>query len=241
MKQCIIWWSSGDFCRISDERNTNEQVNKYFVIDAVNALEIMLYDAKSIGCSITKEGMGERISHYSIHTPTRHPYQNDEESHRILQVIEKICTELPIKNIVIHPDNVVDWSVFKQYNHLPFSIENMDDRKKSCRSVEDIKKILDDNPRFWLTLDLQHCFTNDSTMQLAREFHRVLWDKIVQYHLSWYHPDYLHYPLFKTQQNEIIASLENRDIPIIIESTFDEQDELQKEIDYIYKNRSFIW
>jgi len=108
----------------------------------------MLYDTKSLGCSITKEYMGERISHYSIHAPTRHPYQDDEESHRILKAIEKICTELPIKNIVIHPDNVVDWSVFGQYNYLPFSIENMDDRKKSYKSVEDIKKILDDNPRF---------------------------------------------------------------------------------------------
>jgi hypothetical protein len=108
----------------------------------------MLYDTKSLGCSITKELVGDRISHYSIHAPTRHPYQDDEESHRILNIIERICKELPIKNIVIHPDNVVDWLVFKQYSHLPFSIENMDERKKSCRSVEDIKKILDDNPSF---------------------------------------------------------------------------------------------
>ena len=108
----------------------------------------MLYDTKTFQCDISKAGIGDTITHYSIHTPTRHPYQDDEESHRILQAIEKICSELPVKNIVIHPDNVVDWSIFQQYTHLPFSIENMDDRKKSFRSVEDIQKILDEYPSF---------------------------------------------------------------------------------------------
>lgn len=106
----------------------------------------MLYDTKTFRCDITKEAIGDKISHYSIHTPTRHSYQDDEESHRILKAIEKICAELPIKNIVIHPDNVVDWSIFQQYKHLPFSIENMDDRKETCRSVEDIQKILEEYP-----------------------------------------------------------------------------------------------
>ena len=237
MKEYIIWWSSGDFYRISDAKNTNEQIAKYFAINGVNALEIMLYDANNFQCDITKEGIGDKISHYSIHTPTRHPYQDDEESHRILQAVEKICWEFPIQNIVIHPDNVIDWSVFKQYKHLPFPIENMDDRKKSYKSVEDIKNLLDEYPYMWFTLDLQHCFTNDPSMQLAKDFHKELWHKIVQYHLSWYHPEYLHYPLFRTQQNEIIAALQNRDLPIIIESTFDHQDELAKEIAYIYQHK----
>lgn len=237
MKELIIWWSTGDFYRISDARNTDEYILKYFAIPEINSLEIMFHDTKELQCHISKDIIGGRISHYSIHAPARHPYQDDEESHRILKSVEKICAELPIKNIVIHPDNVVDRSVFQQYKHLPFSIENMDDRKKSCRSVEDIQKTLEEHPYMWFTLDLQHCYTNDPTMQLAKDFHKVLWHKIVEYHLSWYHPELLHYPLFKTHQDEIIKSLENRDIPIIIESTFDNQYELAKEITYI---KSFI-
>lgn len=231
MKELIIWWSSGDFHRISDARNTDEQILNFFVIPEVNALEIMFH-GNNRECILSKAITEKNFLHCSLHAP-EHIYQDNESSHIILQAIEKICSELSIKNIVVHPDTVVDRSVFQQYKHLPFSIENMDDRKKSCRSVEDIQKILDENSNFWFTLDLQHCFTNDPTMQLAKDFHKVLWHKIVQYHLSWYHPDYLHYPLFKTLQNEIIASLENRDIPIIIESTFDHQDELHKEIEYI--------
>lgn len=235
MKQLIIWWCSGDFHRISDVRNTDEHILNYFIIHETNALEIMFNDKNNMICNITKEFIDKHFSRCSIHLPQNLEYQDDEESHKILQLIEKICLDLPIKNIVIHPDTVVDWSVFQQYTHLPLSIENMDDRKDSCRSVEDIKKILDENPYLWFVLDLQHCFTNDPTMQLARDFHKVLWHKIIQYHLSWYHPEHLHYPLFKTHQDEIINAVENRELPIIVESTFDEQDELYQEINYIKK------
>lgn len=197
----------------------------------LNALEIMFH-GDNRECMISKKIAENNFPHCSLHAP-EHRYQDDESSHRILQSIDNVCSELSIKNVVVHPDTVADRSVFKQYSHIPFSIENMDDRKKTCRSVEDIQKILEEHPYMWFTLDLQHCFTNDPTMQLAKDFHRILWHKIVEYHLSWYHPELLHYPLFKTHQDEIIKSLEYRDIPITIESTFDEQDELAKEMAYI--------
>lgn len=233
MKQLIIWWSSWVFHRISDARNTEEQILKYFALPEANALEIMFNNIDNMQCTITQGSMGEQRAHYSIHIPVRHKYQDDTLSHNILKTIDMVCKNLPINNIVIHPDTVIDWSIFQEYSHLPWSVENMDERKQSGRSVEDIKKILEENPYLWFTLDLQHCFTNDPTMQLAKDFHKVLWHKIVEYHISWYHPEYLHYPLFKTQQDEIIKNLEKREVPIIIESSFDNQDELAKEIAYI--------
>jgi hypothetical protein len=233
-----IWWSSGDFYRVSDQRNTDEQCAKYFSLPETNALEIMFYNAKNLDHEISKEMIEKSFSHCSIHAPTRHSYQHDEESHRIFKAIEQVCLLLPIKNIVIHPDNVVDWTFFEQYKHLPLSIENMDERKKSFKSVEDVKNILDRFPYFWLTLDLQHCFVNDVTMQLAKDFHREVWHKIVEYHIAGYHPQLLHYPLFKTHQDIIITALEKPEIPIIIESTFDEEGELAKEIAYI---KNILW
>jgi hypothetical protein len=109
----------------------------------------------------------------------------------------------------------------------------MDERKKMWQTVKDIWKILEQNPNFWLTLDLQHCFVNDPSMKLAYDFHKTFWNKIVQYHIAWYDKQYLHYPLFKTKQNNIIQALQKKDIPIIIESTFDEKSDLKKEIEYI--------
>jgi hypothetical protein len=74
-------------------------------------------------------------------------------------------------------------------------------------------------------------------MQLAKDLHNEFGDRLVQYHISGYHPKYLHYPLFKTHQDKIIAAVERWDLPIIVESTFDKPGELEKEIAYI---KSFI-
>ncbi|EKD24756.1 MAG: hypothetical protein ACD_80C00166G0017 [uncultured bacterium (gcode 4)] len=231
-KNLIIWWSTWDFYRITNTRNNDEQISNYFAIAEANALELMFHSKESLEYQLTKETIEKNFSHCSIHAP-KHAYKDDETSHKILRFIGDVCALLPIKNIVIHPDIVIDRAIFEQYKHLPLSIENMDERTKSCQWVQDIKKILNDNPYLWLVLDLQHCFTNDPTMQLAKDFHREFWDRIVQYHISWYHPEHLHYPLFKTQQIQIIKAIEKTDIPIIIESTFDDKGDLQKEIEYI--------
>lgn len=217
-----------------EARNTDEEILKNFVYPEANILELMFRDKNNFSLSLDPFLVKENFISCSLHAP-KHIYKNDEASHNILKSIETICNRFPIKNIVIHPDNVADRSIFKQYMHLPFSIENMDERKHCGKSVEDIKKILDENPQLSLTLDLQHCFVNDPTMELAKDFHRILWHKIVQYHISWYNPKHFHYPLFKTHQDIIISHLQRSDLPIIIESTFDEEGELQKEIAYIKK------
>jgi len=173
MKKIVIWWTSGDFYRIASGKNADEEILKYFAIDDASAVEIMFHDKEDIGHDLTQWCVEDNFSYCSLHAPV-HAYQDDEKSHKILKTMEQICLLLPIKNIVVHPDIVIDRSVFKQYKHLPFSIENMDDRKKCCQWVEDIKKILDENPYMWFTLDVQHCYTNDPSMQLAKDFHKEL-------------------------------------------------------------------
>lgn len=230
----IIWWSSGAFYRTVATRNTHEMVSEYFVSPSANALEIMFHDPKEMQCTLSRDFIENNYVYCSLHTP-HYPYQNDAESHRILQEIQRLYTELPIKNIIIHPDAVLDRSIFQEYKHLPLSIENMDERKKSCQWVQDLQKIFDENPYLWFVLDFQHCFVNDPSMQLAKDLHKSFGDRLVQYHISGYHPDYLHYPLFKTKQDIIITSMERKDLPIIIESIFDEKSELEQEIEYIKK------
>lgn len=232
----IIWWSTWVFHRVDPIRNTDEVIKKYFVGKDITAIEIMFNWWKISECSISRETFENNFSYCSIHAPI-YPYQDDAESHKILKYLEKLSSELPIKNIVFHPNTVLNWVFFDHYKHLPLSIENMDDRKTCFRWVEDIKKILDECPHFNFTLDLQHCFVNDPTMQLAKDFHEAFWDRLVEYHISWSHPDYIHHPLYITKQDQIIQALENPNIPIIIESSFDKEDWLEKEIQYI---KSFI-
>ena len=234
----IIWWSTWDYHRISNERNTDEEILKKFIWKDISAVEINIYKKEHLNCAISRKIIEDNFTYCSIHAPM-YEYQDDERSHKILKYLESLCFELPIKNIVFHPDRVVDWSFFDQYKHLPLSIENMDEAKPSFQWVNDFQKIFESNPYLNFTLDLQHCFINDSTMQLAKDFHNAFWDRLVEYHISWHHPDYLHHPLYLTKQDQIIQSLENTNIPIIIESGFDEKDWLEKEIQYISNTKSF--
>jgi len=228
----IFGWSTGDFYRVDSARNHDHELEKYFVSPTTSTLEIMFHDKNNLVCEISENILKNNFQYCSIHTPA-YAYQHDEMSYKILDFIDTLCKTLPIHNIVLHPDTVVDWSVFLKYKHLPISIENMDDRKKSHKSVEDLQKVFDAYPHFKFILDLQHCFVNDPSMQLAKDFHQAFGDRLVEYHISGYDPKLLHYPLFKTKQDGIIKAVERKDLPMIIESTFDEADWLQREIEYI--------
>jgi hypothetical protein len=70
-------------------------------------------------------------------------------------------------------------------------------------------------------------------MQTAMEFQGLYKDRIVEYHISGHDEEKLHWPLFKTKQDIIIRSLLYPEIPIIIESEFENYDEAGKELNYI--------
>jgi hypothetical protein len=70
-------------------------------------------------------------------------------------------------------------------------------------------------------------------MKLAFDFQEKFKERIVEYHIAGNGEEFLHYPLFKTKQDEIITSLQYPNIPIIIESTFDKIGEQEEELEYI--------
>ncbi len=238
MQQLIIWWSTGIFNEVEYPKNEDNYIERFFCKPNISAIEIMINKNRSLYCNITKDKISKNFSYCSLHAPA-HNYQKDNSSYEILNYLDKLCKELPIQNIVFHPDEVVDRNVFKEYPNIPFSIENMDERKICFQRIDDLAKIFNENPQIKFTLDLQHCFANDPTMQLAKDFHRVFKERLVEYHISWYHKEFLHYPLFKTKQLEIIHAIERTDIPLIIESGFDNTDDLEKEIEYIKKYIKF--
>lgn len=121
----------------------------------------------------------------------------------------------PLDLVVFHPDPVFDFNALEA-SGLRVGIENMDNRKKSFRTVEELKLVLDRFPKFRLVLDVNHIFTNDPTMKSAPAFFEILGDRIAEYHLSGY--KILHDPLFETKQVEILRAIKNKDLPIIVES-----------------------
>lgn len=234
----IIGFGTGDFCRIysnPNERFSNKYINHYKSRGLANAIELDCLNEVMIDYLLDITNLNlSYFTFISLHTPDL-AYANDEDSNRVLSKLELLAKKYKINNFVFHTDKVLDWNIFNNYKNIPISIENMDDHKKFGKTIDDLKSILD-KYNFKLTLDLQHCFVNDRSMKLASDFQEEFKDKIVEYHISGFDDEVLHYPLFKTKQNEIIDSLKNKNIPIIIESTFDQVGGQEKELEYI-KNR----
>jgi hypothetical protein len=232
-----IGFGSGDFYKIySDhvEGFSGEYINYYKANGLANAIELNCRNEGEMDYLLINNLDLSGFDFVSMHAP-QFSYGNDENSKRMLAKMELLTKKYNIKNIVVHSDLVLDWDVFKNFKNIPVSIENMDHRKKSGKTIEDIQAVLDKYD-FKLTVDLQHCFVNDSSLRLAADFQEKFKNKIVEYHISGTDDDSMHYPLFKTEQDEIINSLKNKNIPIIIESTFDEIGDHEKELEYI-KNK----
>jgi hypothetical protein len=233
-----IGFGNGNFWQLDATINErfDEKRMQRFIIPGTNIIELHCIDEGALDY-ILKYGLhiGDTIRKISMHAPTAQlQYDDSEVTHRILHKIELVCGKYNVYNVVFHPDLIFDWDVLASYTNIPVSIENMDDRKDFGKSIEDIESVLK-KYNFGFTVDLQHCFVNDSTMKLAQRFQNKFKDRIVEYHISGFEKTLLHYPLYKTRQNIIIEALKYKNIPIIIESVFDSFGEQYEELKYIKK------
>jgi len=170
------------------------------------------------------------FDYISLHTPREILSSgNIDEIKRALRRIEKINEKFEFQCIVVHPDGINDFDIFKNYN-FKISIENEDNSKSSGQTVNDIKKILDKYD-FGMVLDLNHCYVNDNSMNLARSFLAEFKDKIREIHISGNIE--FHDPLHISRQQAIIDAMPRIDFPFIIESKCKDIEQAKKEFDFI--------
>ena len=205
---------------------------------------------RSIGCRTVELGCvklkdffsGELMSlkandlrgfdYVSFHAPV-FDYGFNERTHEIFRGINNLNRRKTLDLVVFHPDTVYDFAAFyTEVVDFNFAFENMDKRKASYKSVEDMARLAFqfEFKNFKMVLDVNHAYTNDPTMALTTEFYKKLGEKIAQVHLSGYVGR--HEPLFQTRQAEIIKSIRNLSVPIIVESILNSE-ELVLERDYI--------
>ncbi len=225
---------NGIFHRVKNLENKefNHDFLDYLKVGATNAIELHCNDKNTINFLIDNRDLSfSDFTRVSFHMSAL-DQKEDENFSRDISKLTRLKEKFDIKNFVFHTDEIFSLEIFGKYRDLPISIENMDNRKSFGKTVEDLKLILNKYP-FGLTLDLQHCFVNDPSMKLAADFQETFKERIVEYHISGFDAQHNHYPLYKTKQDIIIDSLKYQDIPIIIESTFDEIGEQKKELKYI--------
>ena len=233
-----IGFSCGVFHKLQNNNNelfSRDVMQRFVNADAV-AIELMCHTKEHLAflCQMEHEHIAQ-FAHISVHAPA-YAYADDDRSHILLEQLAHVSKLYGLAYVVFHPDAVIDWDVVSRYD-IPVAIENMDDRKASFRTVKDVKELLD-RYAFGLVIDLQHCYVNDPTMQLARELHKQCGDRLMGYHISGYDEKLLHVPLFGTRQDEIIRAAEQIDLPLIIESAFVQYDEEKEEMRYISKRLS---
>lgn len=159
----------------------------------------------------------------SLHSPS------GIENSDILDKLQGFHNKLKFDAIVVHADQVKDWDKLKSYD-MPFSIENMDQERKTGKTLESMKKIMSHSD-YRVVLDINHAYTNDPTLKLAEDLWNEFKNRISHFHLSGYEKK--HSPLVETQQTELIDFLKNKDKLIIIESVCEDLDQAQKEFNFV--------
>lgn len=223
----IIGFSDGVFHRLFTKSSERYQPEFFNYLQKYSAIEIHSFNEN------LNDKLFANFSYISLHAPAF--IGNLNKDLEILRKIEKIVKKFNIANIVIHPDTVKNWSIFQDFQHLPISLENMDSDKKSFKTVVDFEKLFETYD-FNITLDLNHIYSNDPSMYLAKSFQEKYPDKIVQYHISAYSQTKKHKALYSSHQLEILQFLLFKDRPIIIESEFNDVKQASLEYNYICKN-----
>ncbi len=224
-----IGYSHGVLYRVFSSKYNKKYFKSFEGVDN-NLIEICVAEIKELDEINNAVAFVKKYNRKSIHLPCDIRYKNNEETRKVLENIFDFYNKINANLALVHPDLIDDWSIFDNYN-LNWAIENMDNRKDSYKNIEDLKDFFEKNDTWKMVLDLNHCYSNDKSMQLADNFINEFKNKIEEIHLSGY-IEY-HEPLYKTKQNTIIEYCKKLDVPIIIESTFDSVDEVKKEIKYI--------
>lgn len=202
----------------------------FFNEQGITAVEIGQHDVLEIAQNpqIIPWDILQRFSYITLHAP-KIPYADNDQTERVFKAIEIVQQHCVLQHVVIHPDVVEDFSVF---NNAPFKIafENMDWQKKAYTTPHDMENLLKEFPQSSMVLDVNHVYTHDNTMELAKEFYASCGDRIVEVHVSGFTE--LHDPLYRTQQKEIIHAIQDTSVPMIIESWMT-PDEVELEINYI--------
>lgn len=234
----IVGFTTG---RLENESSFTEKM-KFFADLGCQAIEFSLLDYSRFELikSHVKHTLIGFFAHRSIHAPVKSgdepvTYRDDEPTHALLRNLKWLCEAMRVAVLVVHPDRVEDWNVFKKYK-LPICLENMDARKKTARTVADMGKFLEGND-YGMVLDVNHCFTNDPTMQLSHDLHSSFGQRIREVHLSGFiEPEESakrHAPICETRQEPILRAAKDLAAPIILEGVCKTPEQFKKEFAFV--------
>jgi sugar phosphate isomerase/epimerase len=148
----------------------------------------------------------------SVHAPVKNRRLDDADSARVLG-------ELPlwVRSIVTHPDALVELAPYRELG-TRLVLENMDDRKRTGLTADQLEVVFDELPDAGFCLDVAHAHSVDPTMQMADELLDRFRARLRHVHLSSLRES-RHVALTR-EDEELFASvlMRCRDVPWILEA-----------------------
>lgn len=163
------------------------------------------------------ETLRKRYRYISFHAPT-----NFEDEHKVVRQLMPVV-ELGW-NIVVHPDTIHDRSLWRALGSC-VCLENMDSRKKTGRTAEELYEFFEEIPQAKLCFDIAHAKEVDPTMTEAAFILAKFGNRLAQVHLSEVDGRGVHFAmslgaeLAYEQFSDLISK-----VPVILESIVDEED-----------------
>lgn len=119
----------------------------------------------------------DQFTYVSFHAPSAFTSLSEKE---VVQYLERLPDSWPV---VVHPDLIDDVEVWRHLGSR-LCLENMDLRKRTGRTVEEMRAAFEALPAAGFCLDLGHARQVDPTMGLAVEMLQEFGNRLRQLHVS---------------------------------------------------------
>ena len=126
----------------------------------------------------TRELELSRYRFISVHAPGRIPPDDEHEIVRLLRTFTERAWP-----VVLHPDTISDFELWRALGPL-LLIENMDKRKRTGRTVEELEVLFRLLPEARLCFDIAHARQVDGTMTEAYRILKRFGGRLAEIHIS---------------------------------------------------------
>ena len=161
----------------------------------------------------------EQFRHVAVHAPSR--IAPGHEPAVVEQLASLAARGWPV---VLHPDAVSDWALWRPLG-AALLVENMDRRKATGRTADELAAALDRVPEAGLCLDVGHAHQQDPTMAGARLILERFGARLREVHLSHVTSSSAHERLSRDAllAARAVAALIPEQIPIVLETPVTEE------------------
>lgn len=181
---------------------------------STSAVELSALSEDELPGLIAYLAAGPRLPfrYVSVHAPVKNRKLDDSASAQALRGLP-----LWVRSIVTHPDTFNELAPYRALD-TRLVLENMDDRKTTGRTADELAPVFDELPRAGFCLDVAHVHSIDPTMAGGHELLDRFRSLLRQVHLSSLTGGH-HVPLTEADEELFFGVLERcHDVPWILEA-----------------------